>query len=101
MSKKMKKTAGCAIFILLIAFPGQLVFADSSLNSPLPSDYVSSIDFDNNGNQYVGTSGGGVVHVRDSVWTIWNESNTGVQINAVRLAIRDSGDDLGRDLSGF
>ena len=88
MSKKMKRTAGLAMIISLLAIPVRLAFADSlwtaytMMNSPLPTDYLSSIDFDNNGNQYVGTSGSGIVHIKDSVWTIWNESNTGVQINA-------------------
>jgi hypothetical protein len=100
MSDKMIKITEIAVVASLLAFSGQFALADSTWtvytmwNSPLPTDYVSSIDFDGDGNQYVGTTGGGIVHVKDSVWTIWNQGNTGVPINAVRLAIRDSSDNL-------
>ena len=100
MSGSIKKIFGFATVFISLIFVCQNATADSVwtaytvLNSPLPTDYVSGIDFDNDGNQYVGTTIGGVVHIRDSVWIIWNESNTGVPINAVRLAIRDNDNNL-------
>ncbi len=88
-------------FATVITFlPWRLALADSTwtvynqMNSPLPTDYVASIDFDSEGNQYIGTSGGGVVLIRDSIWTIWNESSSGVPINAVRRAAFDGSGDL-------
>jgi hypothetical protein len=59
-------------------------------NSPLPTDLVSSIYFDNAGHQYTGTSGGGLAVKTDSAWVIWNQSNTGVPIDVARLEERDS-----------
>ncbi|UCC78733.1 MAG: T9SS type A sorting domain-containing protein [Candidatus Zixiibacteriota bacterium] len=100
MSRSIQKIFGLAMVFASLLFASQSVYADSvwtaytMVNSPLPTDYVSGIDFDNNGNQYVGTTGGGMVHIKDSVWTVWNQSNTGVPINAVRLAVRDANDTL-------
>ena len=100
MSGLMKKTVGFAMIFLSLLFLYQITYADSTwtaytiFNSPLPTDYISGIDFDDGGNQYIGTTGSGMVHLRDSVWTIWNQSNTGVPINAVRLAVRDSDNHL-------
>ncbi len=88
-------TIAIALFILMqIALADTTWTAYTMINSPLPTDYVSDIDFDNSGNQYVGTTGGGLVHIADSVWTIWNESNTGVPIDAVRFAVGDTADNL-------
>jgi hypothetical protein len=90
------KIIGFAIILTSLVLWSQNTSADSTwtayttMNSPLPTDLVSGIDFDGDGNQYVGTTGGGVVHIRDSVWTVWDQSNTGVPINSVRLATRDS-----------
>jgi hypothetical protein len=100
MSGSIKKMVGLAMALASLAFAFQFAHADSvwtaytMMNSPLPNDFISGIDFDSDGNQYVGTTGGGVVHIRDSVWSIWNQSNTGVPINAVRLAMRDSDNNL-------
>lgn len=58
-------------------------------NSPLPTDRVASIDFDGAGNQYIGTTGGGLVLKQGSIWTVWDESETGVPINAARHVERD------------
>jgi ligand-binding sensor domain-containing protein len=95
-----KKLIGFAMILTSLVFWSQNTYADSvwtaytTLNSPLPTDNVSGIDFDIDGNQYVGTTGGGIVHIKDSIWTIWDESNTGVPINAVRLAVRDNDENL-------
>jgi hypothetical protein len=100
MSGSMKNLLGLAIIIISLLFAFQSVNADSvwtaytMWNSPLPNNFVSGIDFDNDGNQYVGTTGGGLVHISDSVWTIWDEANTGVPIDAVRLTVRDNNDNL-------
>jgi hypothetical protein len=64
------------------------------MDSPLPSDFVASIDFDDSGNQYIGTSGGGLALKQGSDWSIWNESNAGVPLNAVRRIVRDGSGDL-------
>lgn len=100
MSGSIKKVLGFAIVFTSLVFAYQNACADSvwtaytMSNSLLPTDYVNSIDFDDNGDQYVGTTGGGAVHVRNSAWTIWNRSNTGVPINAVRLSVRDNDNNL-------
>jgi hypothetical protein len=95
-----KKIIGFAVILTSLVLWSQHTYADSvwtaytMQNSPLPTDNVSGIDFDNDGNHYVGTTGGGVVHIKDSIWTIWNESNTGVPVNAVRLAVCDNDQNL-------
>jgi hypothetical protein len=66
----------------------------NQINSPLPTDYVASMDFDNDGNQYIGTSGGGLVLKQGDQWTIWTESNTGIPIDASRQVDRDSENNL-------
>jgi hypothetical protein len=63
-------------------------------NSPLTSNFISSLNFDNDGNQYICTSGGGLVVRNDSSWAIFDESNTGALINAVRVAARDNNNNL-------
>lgn len=63
-------------------------------NSPLPTNLIASIDFDESGNQYIGTTGGGLVLKQGSNWTIWNQSNNGVPINYVRGTARDQAGDL-------
>lgn len=79
----------------VLVLPIKSVMADSIwtvysvMNSPLPSDWVASIDFDGAGNQYIGTTGGGLVLKQGSNWTIWDESETGVPINATRHVERD------------
>ncbi len=81
------------IFVSILRY--QFAAADSTwtvynmTNSPLPTDWVASIDFDDAGNQYIGTTGGGLVLKQDSIWTIWSESETGVPINATRTVARD------------
>ncbi|MEE9554339.1 MAG: hypothetical protein V3W18_08595, partial [candidate division Zixibacteria bacterium] len=87
--------------ILVIAMlPVRIVLADSTwtvynlFNSPLPTDYIASLDFDPDGNHYIGTSGGGLVLKRDSLWTIWDKSDLEVPIDAVRRVTRDSDDNL-------
>lgn len=64
------------------------------MNSPLPSDYVASINFDGDGNQFVGTSTRGLAIIREGNWDIRNESNSGVPINAVRMAQEDADGNL-------
>jgi hypothetical protein len=63
-------------------------------NSPLPSNLIASIDFDGSGNQYIGTTGEGLVLKQGSNWTVWNQSNNGVPINYVRGTARDQSGDL-------
>ncbi len=89
------KITALIIMTAISVLPFKFAVADSTwtvynmMNSPLPTDWVASIDFDDDGNQYIGTTGGGLVLKQDLIWTIWNESNTGVPIDAVRLVKRD------------
>ena len=100
MKNKMTVITAILIATVITLLPWRLALADSTwtvynqANSPLPTDYVASIDFDSEGNQYIGTSGGGVALIRDSIWTIWNQSNSGVPINAVRRSVRDGSGNL-------
>lgn len=79
----------------ILVLPVQSAMADSTwtvynvINSPLPTDWVASIDFDGAGNQYIGTTGGGLVLKQGSIWTVWDESETGIPINATRHVARD------------
>ncbi len=89
------KITALIIMTAISILPFKFAVADSTwtvynmMNSPLPTDWVASVDFDDDGNQYIGTTGGGLVLKQDWIWTIWNESNTGVPIDAVRLVERD------------
>jgi len=95
INRGVNKIVQILAIVAISIIPLQFAAADSTwtvynfMNSPLPTDWVASIDFDDAGNQYIGTTGGGLVLKRDSIWTIWNESETGVPIDAVRLVERD------------
>lgn len=95
MAARMIKIRALFIMTAISILPFQFAVANSTwtvynmMNSPLPTDWVASIDFDDAGNQYVGTTGGGLVIKRESIWTVWDESNTGVPVDAVRLVERD------------
>ena len=90
----------CVSILFLVLSFANVAVGDSTwtvfteANSPLTSNLISSIGFDDTGNQYVCTSGGGLVIRNDSSWTIFNESNTGAPINAVRVVARDANDNL-------
>jgi len=98
VSVKIKIVCISVVLFSMLSVSG--VIADSlwtpytAENSPLTSNLISSINFDNNGNQYICTSGGGLVVRNDSSWTNFNESNTGVLINAVRVMARDNNNNL-------
>ncbi len=95
MASRITKIANVFVILGVWVLPIQNALADSTwtvysvMNSPLPTDWVASIDFDDAGNQYIGTTGGGLVLKQDLVWTVWDESETGVPINATRHVERD------------
>ncbi len=95
MPDKYIRLAALFTIICISILRYQFAAADSTwtvynmTNSPLPTDWVTSIDFDDAGNQYIGTTGGGLVLKQDLIWTIWSESETGVPINATRTIARD------------
>lgn len=99
---KNKTTVITKIFLATIItfLPWRFALADSTwtvynqINSLLPTDYVASLDFDSDGNQYIGTSGGGLALKQDSMWTIWNKLDLGVPIDAVRRVTRDDNGNL-------
>lgn len=96
MARGISKIAALFAIIGVSVMPIRFAAADSiwtvydMTNSPLPTNLVASIDFDDAGNQYIGTTGGGLVLKQDMIWTVWDESNTGVPIGAVRHVERDS-----------
>lgn len=58
-----------------------------SLNSGLPSNKITSVDFDLNGNMWAGTALGAVFY-DGSTWQVYNSSNTGLNfeyINSVTV----------------
>lgn len=97
--KKVVKMAALAALVTIVLL-WRPAMADSTwtvynqTNSPLPTDRVASIDFDAQGNQYIGTTVGGLVLKQGDQWTIWNQSNTGVPIDVARFARHDDSGNL-------
>lgn len=95
MRNKTTAVSAGLLTVLFAIVPFRLVLADTlwtvynQTNSQLPSDYVTSIGFDSEGDQYICTAGRGLAIRRNNQWNIWNESNSGVSINSVRLSRRD------------
>lgn len=61
-------------------------------NSPLPDNFVSDIAFGKDGSVWIGTWGGGLVHLKDGKWIIFNEDNSGLPNNLINnIAMDDEG----------
>ena len=52
-------------------------------NSPLPNNFVNGIKIDTDQSLWIGTYGGGLVHLKDNQWTIFNKSNSQIVSNNI------------------
>ena len=70
---------------------GEMVFYNK-VNSELPSNYVTALAIDAQGNLWIGTWGGGLARFDGVSWKVYNTSNSGLPNNAVwALAIDAQG----------
>ena len=52
-------------------------------NSPLPNNLVNGIKIDIDQSLWIGTYGGGLAHLKDNQWTIFNKSNSQIVSNNI------------------
>jgi ligand-binding sensor domain-containing protein len=79
----------------LTKFDGDNWIVYDKQNSGLPSDYISYINTDNEGNVWIGTgihlyNAGGLVKFDGNNWTIYNKDNSGLPSNIVSAIGFDS-----------
>ena len=61
-------------------------------NSGLPDNHISAIAIDEVGSLWIGTNGGGLVHFKDSTWTVYNTENSGLPNDVIAsIAIDNTG----------
>ena len=72
-------------------------------NTPLPADIVRYIEFDNSGNPWFGTDGGGIAFADGANWMIFNTANSGLPDNVINVLAVGKQDNLwvGTDNGGI
>jgi len=56
-------------------------------NSPLPNNFVNGIKIDADQSLWIGTYGGGLAHLKENQWTIFNKSNSQLVSNNIFFGI--------------
>ena len=69
-----------------------IVYDDS--NSPIPSNSITAIAQDRNGNIWLGMSGMGVAKFDMNNWDLYDDSNSDLPNNSVRAIIADKNDNI-------
>ena len=72
------------VFIAQLASAQKITFENlHQHNSDLPKNYISDIVFDQNNDIWIGTWGGGAVHIKKGQWISYNTSNSTLRSNQV------------------
>lgn len=95
--QKMKKLLFRIILFLILMcnlYPlqsvGQQVRIFNSNNSGLPSNDITAMAIDTQGNKWFGTENGEVVKFDDTNWTVYNQSNSALSGNYIRSIAIDA-----------
>lgn len=83
----------CIYFLSIVAAAQDTTWIlYNETNSKLPDNFVTHVAFDQKGNTWIGTWGGGLVKINNNHWTIYNTENSGIPNNLVNhIAIDNAG----------